>query len=253
MGRTGSSHLNRLLGNCNAFNTKSELFHPRAAARFRPQEIEMLNAASGGLFGDREASKAWMREHPAQALDAIYNGGWKRIVVFKVFSGHLQRDAIVSQLIENPDMRFAILRRRPIESFISRVKTEAVGQFAQVDTTETKPTLSAQDFTSWAPGVQRWYDWVRQTLETRNLPYAKIRFERHLEDTPDREALAQVLDLLRPLGLPNITVPQHVEGRERQDRECRYQNRVANWDAFEGELRGKPRHARLLDWALQAP
>lgn len=250
--RTGSNHLNRLLRSCPEFNAKAELFHPHLPPRVSPQERAALEARAECTFDDR-ALRTWLREHPADALDAIYKGGGQRIVIFKLFPGQLPLPVIASQFLENADMRFAVLRRRPIECFISREKANSLDRFLAVDTTEIKPAIAAAAFVAWAIRTQRWYEWVLSNLAARGLTHVELSFERHLDTRSGEDALGQILALLRPLGTPEIAIPRRVLVGARQDREAEYQNRVANWPEFEGEVRSNPTHAALLDWAERAP
>lgn len=252
MPRTGSSHLNKLLKSCPGVNAKSELFHGHTKNRFSVPEMAQIEARAGGAFPDNAAFIKWRRRNPADTLEALYEGSGSRIVAFKAFPGHLKKDLIEDQLLGRDDIGFAILSRRPIECFISGMKARSVSKFGVIDTTRIKPVLSTDDFLDWAERMKRWYGWTRETLETRNIPYADISFEKHLNGLSGEEALSRILPLLQPLGLSGLEMPQHVIEGKRQDKEVRYQDRVANWDEFLAEAKADPACAPYMEWAERA-
>ena len=126
--RTGSSHLNTILSAIPEMNAKAELFHGSYQPEFSPGEQRALRERSGLDLSDKAAFTAWKRAHPAATLEAIQEGAdGQHIVTFKVFPGHLQTGFLESDLMARDDVAFAILRRRPIESFISGAKADADG------------------------------------------------------------------------------------------------------------------------------
>lgn len=251
--RTGSSHLNRLLKNCPEFSAKSELFHRQAKGRLKPEELAALYRRSAGAVTDGDSFLAWRRLNPLDTLEALSEGGGGRIVTFKAFPGHIPHKLLESELFPRDDIGFAVLRRRPIESFISGLKAKEVSRFGRIDTTEMKPVLSVEEFLDWSRRIKSWYGYTRDKLEARGVPYAKISYEKHLDAGGDREALGAVLELLKPLGFTGIGVPARIKGHQRQDRERRYQERVANWDEFVEAMKADPGKAQLLRWAERMP
>ncbi|MBV9993374.1 MAG: hypothetical protein JOZ72_19030 [Alphaproteobacteria bacterium] len=250
MPRTGSSHLNKLLKSIPELNAKSELFHAKRQVVLSPRELAMLKQRSGMDVDDKPAFAAWRRAHPLATLEAIRDGAWrKRIVAFKVFPGHVEHGLLETELIPRDDTAFAILTRRPIESYISGRKAQNAGTFSKQDTTDIKPELSSEDFGAWARKMRRWYRWCEETLEAKGKPFARISYERHLDRESGADAVRDLIALLRPLGVDRLSEPSEVTEGQRQDRERRYQDRVANWAAFEAEVRADPRLAKLLDWA----
>lgn len=253
MPRTGSSHLNKLLKSIPEFNAKSELFHAKRQVVLSPRELAMLKHRSGVDVENKPAFAAWRRAHPLATLEAIRDGAWrKRIVAFKVFPGHVEQSLLEAELMARDDTAFAILSRRPIESYISGCKARNAGTFSRQDTTGIKPELSAEGFGSWARKMRRWYRWCEETLEAKAKPFARISYERHLDRESGADAVRDLIALLRPLGFDTLSEPAEVIEGQRQDRERRYQDRVANWAAFETEVRADPALSKLLDWA-QSP
>lgn len=251
--RTGSSHLDKLLRSCPEFNAKSELFHRNHVGVFRQKEMALLKERSGGAVTDTESFKLWRRDHPRQTLEALYEGGGERIVVFKVFPNHLTKKILEAEFFPRSDMAFAVLRRRPIEAFISTLKANSVSTYTLIETTNLKPSLKIKEFQQWARRTKAWYKFTRKALEARGTPYAQISYGKHLNGLSGRESLERILPMLEPLGISGIPMPREVIEGERQDKEARYQDRVDNWDEFVAEAESDPNIARLLKWALRDP
>ncbi|HTT99747.1 MAG TPA: hypothetical protein VMF58_16985 [Rhizomicrobium sp.] len=250
--RTGSSHFNKLLNSCPEIMAKAELFHRHAVGKLRPAELQSMEKWSNGAVKDVETFKTWKHENPNAVFEA-FRAVWKRrVVAFKIFPGHLPRDYIEKELLARDDMAFAILRRRPIESFISGIKAKKGETFTLADTTAVKPALDFATFTPWSERMMNWYGWAERKLQEHGRSYAEISFERHLDGRSGAESLALVLEELEKAGLPKIPVPQKIIVGERQDRETDYRARVANWGEFESSMRADPDRARLLDWAEAA-
>jgi hypothetical protein len=250
--RTGSSHVNALLQNCPQFIAKFELFHPTSSPKLSGRELDALRVRSGGAVRDVESFVAWRRSHPAATLEAML-ASTARDVVFKVFPGQVPWPLLTSEILSRGDVAFAILKRRPIESFISGLKAKEVKIYSKVDTTGIRPALSAKVFVDWAQRTRDWYARTRDELRARGIDYARISYERHIEGRTDKDALGEILKLLAPLGWADIPLPAATQGRNRQDQTARYQDRVANWDAFAEEMQSDRKLQRLLRWAEKAP
>jgi len=251
--RTGSSHLNKLLKSCRGVDAKSELFHGSARMRFSEGELAQLRDRAGDMVLDAAKFAKWRRRHPAGTLKAIYEGGAPRIVAFKVFQNHLKPEKIQSELLVRDDTGFAVLTRRPIECYISGLKAKSMSRFGAIDTTAIKPTLSAADFAEWADRNMRWYRWIQDALEARGQPYAKLSFEEHLDGLSGEESLARILPLFETIGFPGVQASQRIVEGQRQDKEVRYQDRVANWDEFAAAASADPEFASLFEWSMAAP
>jgi hypothetical protein len=245
--RTGSSHLVNLLRRCPKLSVKGEIFNRNAA--IPPRDAAALARLFAGDGTDKAAVVDWCRSNPASTLETLFRQGGNRPVVFKLLVGHVSKDLIREQLLARDDVRYIVLRRRPIESFISVQKALIVSNFQQVDTTSVKPTLHVDRFVAWAVRVRRWYTWIDKETKLLNLPVASLSYERDIDGKTDDEALSHILHLLQELGLSDIAPLKNVAGAVRQDREQDFQKRVSNWTAFEAELLSVPAHAKLLRWA----
>jgi LPS sulfotransferase NodH len=251
--RTGSNHLCRLLRNSKNLNVKAELFHPVWVGHLDGSDLRGLRAAANGRVVDDASLCAWRAANPGLTLDELFKTGGNRTLVFKVFPGHLTRDRLRSEIFGREDIGYILLRRRPIDSFISILKADLIRTYVHVDTTDLKPNLDVASFVRWAKQTQEWYDWLAGEVSATAPPAIEMSYERHLNLADDRMVLANALDALPRLGLERPTVRSEVGRLNRQDREPRYQDRVANWSLFEAQLRADPTLERLLDWAEAIP
>lgn len=250
--RTGSSHLCHLLHSCPGINMKSELFHPKGVHLMTKRDHEALRALSGGEIADNPSLCQWRAAHPGATLEALHECGGKRPLVFKLFGSHLARELMMQEIFSRGDTGYIVLRRRPIESYISGLKARTVARHGKVDTTDVKPDADPERFVKWAGYIQRWYAWLDEQIAARDLPAIRMSYETHLKSVPPQAALQNTLAALEEIGFPHFDAARKLYFATQQDREERYQDRVANWPAFERTLRAKPRFSKLLDWAEQA-
>lgn len=250
--RTGSSHLTRLLRNCELLSVKAELFHPRSID-LPVEDILALAACAGGAITDDESLIAWRRDNPRETLEALHRLAGGRMLVAKLFPFHLSQQQMADALFAHHDAVYLVLRRRPIESYISNLKANSIGRFGRIDTTTTRPVLAPDEFRQWAKRMRRWCAGVDEELRSRGLPHATISYEAELDGISNRDALSGVLRKLEALGVPPLELPHQLLAGHRQDREQDYRGRVANWPEFESALRSDQMGAALLDWAETAP
>jgi hypothetical protein len=248
-GRTGSSHLIQLLQNCSELNVKGELFHIRSMARLTASDQAKLREESKGEIADAKTLCEWRRRHPRRTLDALYENGNRRPLVFKLFQGHLAKEAVAGDILSRPDIGYILLHRRPIDSYISRMKAGAVRRHEKIDTTAIKPELEPKRFIYWARPLKEWYEWLENEINRRALPCYPICFERHIENRTAVETFSELHKRLEALGCPLAPIARKMQGYERQDGEPDFRNRVANWPEFEAELCS--RAPDLLAWALE--
>jgi hypothetical protein len=250
--RTGSHHLERLLASCPEFNVQREIFHDKTLD-LNDGDRRAVEAAAGTRMADEAATVAWCRAHPIETLETLFESGGGKPLFFKLFPGHLTRDQIAQHLFPRKDVCYLVLRRRPIESYISNRKARLVGVYAKKDTTDTRALLDADQFSTWAHNIRGWYDWNLRKLMRLQRPFLEVIYETDLENVPGPVALESILDRLAHLGLSRPMLPIRIFTGERQDRETDYRNRVDNWTEFESRLAADPERAELLRWAQTLP
>jgi LPS sulfotransferase NodH len=246
--RTGSNRMQSLMANCQGLNLKAELFHRETIWAWSEEDIEAV-AARAETEDDQEL-RTWRADHPGETLDILYESGGERLLVFKIFPHHLRRDVICRDLFSRDDIAFSMLRRRPIESYISLMKARKSKIYDTVDTTTFHPVLNAKQFVTWALQTRDWYYWLSDEFRTRGIPCADLSYEREVGIDDPEEALSRILSILGDQGIPDLKLKRKpVSGLQKQDKEENYKNRVANWDEFAAELDSETLHAHLLPWA----
>jgi LPS sulfotransferase NodH len=253
MPRTGSSYLGGLLEGDGHFNYKAELFHQNTVRRLSEADLQAHRAASHGQITDDASLCAWRSAHPGRTLDLLFESGGRRPLLFKLFPRHIKHELLLSELFARDDVAYILLRRRPIESFISLQKANALQVWGRVDTTMRKPELMPERFVAWAKESIAWDRLIARHLVPRTRRIAEVSYERHLNVADPAAARRAALDAIEALGLQQPIKWWRQCDLIRQDREDRYQARVANWHEFEAQLRADPAKAALLDWAMAEP
>jgi hypothetical protein len=248
--RTGSNHVIRLLRNCAGLHVASEIFHA-TWHNWVTAYLPMLTDISGGEVVDVETFAAWKAAHPRTFVEAMAAARDGTPFVFKLFPRHLPPDVLRDAIFGAPGIGFIILKRRPIECFISARKALVEGKWVGASTTDTRASLELGAFETWALRTQEWYARVEAETAQRSLAVAHLTYERHIRGNDNRQALAHLIAALSGLGIEDIEMPPIVKGLSVQDSEPDFRKRVANWDAFEAEAaRSCP---ALLAWALTLP
>ncbi len=250
--RTGSTHVVRLLSSCRQLNIKRELFDKSGGnGGLGKRDLPALETAAGGGVTDPAALSEWRRQHPTETLETLHANGAYATLVFKLFPNHLTKEQIAEHIFSRDDVAYIILKRRPIDSYISSLKAEIVGTHSDVETTSVKPALETEAFVRWIKKVRKWYTWIGRELEQRNRPRFELSYDDHLNGKSNADALSTVLDAMIAMGVPAVERPVDISSSVRQDREPRYQDRVSNWESFETEMGANERSARLLSRAIR--
>lgn len=251
--RTGTSHLCELLKSCPEINVKGELFHKSLVEYTDEHEVAALRATAQGAITDDASLFAWRLEHPRETLETMYEAGGRRVVFLKLFPTHLYYESVKPALFGRGDIRFLLLRRRPIECFVSEVKARSTTIYRQHDTTAMKPVLDTAHFMAWAKKHRRWYEMMDSLLAESGVPFANITYEHDIVRENDRETLSRMLATLQGLGLPPLMIESAPEGLPRQDREPMLNRRVANWKEFRTAVMNDSRGKKLFRWAMALP
>jgi LPS sulfotransferase NodH len=251
--RTGSNLVFSLLKHHKKLNLKWELFHPKWVGALTTADGHALGEEAQGDLGDNKRLCIWRAAHASQTLETLYKSGGERPLVFKIFPSHLDRNLLREELFGRTDIGYIVLRRRPIESFISITKAKAIKTFKRADTTAIRPELDVNSFVKWATRARNWDDWLRVELAAKKRRYAELSYEHDVGLADSREALSRIVNAIAQVGLTSITMKKSPRSAiKRQDHEARYQDRVKNWPEFEATLMRDEAHAQLLEWAQKA-
>ncbi len=240
--RSGSNYLCSILANQKLIEGRFEIFNRIRSNYMRPEELVELARRSGEAFPpvteDAEAIRV-IRADPTRTLDCLRDmvPVGKRLFTFKVLRKQLRVRQLSDAIIARPDTAIAILRRRPIDAYVSHRKATQLRLWAEVDTTDLKVEIDARDFLAWWQATADWYWRVEKACWKRRKPFQRLSYEDDVDVAPEllverlRKLLAEsgAADAMGPdIGPPTRFV--------RQDRAPAVEQRVANWPAFEQEL-----------------
>lgn len=254
MPRTGSSFLEILLTNCEGIVTCGEPFNrPRSPEPLSAKRTEELRLLTNLEISDEVSWHQWKIANPGRMLDFEQSKNRNRLVTFKIFPLHLSNDLIDRDIFSRADVCYIVLRRRPIEGFISDQKAAALKAWRSINTTDIKPVLHPQKFVEWAKYYHNWYDWLSRRLAENHAPVVELSYERHLRTQDPSQAISNVLNAIESLGLGKLSYAPKYPLLERQDLEENYQARCANWDDFAAQVLKRPDGNLLMKWAETAP
>lgn len=240
--RSGSNYLCSILANQPAIEGRYEIFNRIRSNYMRTEELVELARRSGETFPpvtEDAAAIRVVREDPTRTIDCLKDllPPGKRLLSFKVLRKQLRVRQLRDEIIARPDTAIAILRRRPIDAYVSRRKATQLRLWAEVDTTDVKIEIDARDFREWWQATADWYVRVERACWRQGKPFHRLSYEDDVDVAP--ELLVQRLRLLlAESGMSDAMGPDAGPPTRfvRQDRAPAIEQRVANWPAFEQEL-----------------
>jgi hypothetical protein len=243
--RCGSSRLISVLGGFAGLNVKGEIFNPRVAVSL-DAETAALAAVAGiadveGIFDPRLVH--WIRAHPNAVLDFLANLQPKQMLVFKLFGQHIPDASHRQQVMARPDTVFLLIHRRPVDVYISTLKSIVVKGVRHIDTTGVTVTGNVQQFLAALKDWTSWYDEIRAALARSGRPFVDVSYEDDIA-RPDEVLVKRLVEKLANLGVdPGPFLGIWGRHLERQDRSETYGEKMANWDQFSAELRERPEYS----------
>ncbi len=262
--RSGTNHLCRLLQCLSGISVNLEIFHGNGPTHCGPALLDGFQEAAGQVFapmGD-PALKHWIHDNLPEALQVLRASAepGSRAVSVKIFQDHLPRDVIEEQFGRANDTRFLIVRRRPIDTYISYQKALHTQAWILKETTDIRPALDVQDFLDWHSNRSDWFAFVDAMVARHGRPSVGVNYEDDILTT-DAATLRQLRTKLRSLGLKTqvrselrlkqpikrviarvatgvgVTSPWDANlGYVRQDRNSSAPDKVSNWPAFHASL-----------------
>ena len=161
--RTGSNFLLSVLANNNKNCIKPifEPFHPKGCLNLTDYESNKI----GKVF-DLEINSCQnddlvkaINNRPTRFLSKTHELLIKEenYLMFKIFPGHLEIPKL-ERIIEKLDSSVVILKRRPIDMFISLCKAQKIKEFTTKDTTNVDIELDADRYISYHKNLKKWHD-----------------------------------------------------------------------------------------------
>ena len=241
--RTGSTRVISILSGFEDICARGEIFQLREI-RLPPDEAAALasSAGFGTLSSESEVKHfiSWLRHHPNAAIDWLQTKHPDRTLVFKLLGGQIADETELRRLFARGDIRFLVVRRRPIDAYISLLKVRATKAVHGVVTTEVKVEGNVEQFL-WQWGrYKEWYSRCSQMITAAKRPHLDVSYQGEVVQSD--EQLAEVLRTkLKVLGVDsgrfNGVADRPVT---RQDFATSYNEKMSNWPAFAAALRTRP-------------
>jgi hypothetical protein len=254
--RSGTTHLVHLLEGLDGLHVvKNEWLSRRGVAWASEDELTKFRALHRVDYTDHRDPRlcAWVRENKAETLDVLETMAQPeaRAVIYKSFPTDVDADEYDALFYDRPGTVFIILRRRPIDVFISLTKAEAIGKWNSFDTTNVKPNLDADFFSRWHLMTADWFTGLEARLTADGRPYGVLEYDADIMPGI-RHTMTRVVQELGAAGFETRVrsgVIRHVQwqrfyrqlrgkgmfgnlGAVKQDKNSDPATRVKNWDAF---------------------
>ncbi len=272
--RSGTNHLCRLMESLWGIRVYLEVFnHVRPYVHYQ-FPLEAFERKASQTFADWSdpSLPIWLRQNPETALEILRQhvppADWA--MSFKIFSDHLSLEQFENAIVRRDDVCFLMLKRRPIDAYISFQKAVEVSKWLSKDTTDVRPTIDADHFVAWNRRHANWFQATTDLIQRHGRPLATLQYETDIKDT-EEETLKTLIGHLGSIGVrtrlrhdvrmkrPVKRLLQSVVSRvgmqtpwdpalglKRQDRNDSTGDKVTNWNAFLKDL--TDRHdPRLLE------
>ncbi len=251
--RTGTNHLCKVLQSIPSAHVLREIFNPAGVMGATTNDISLLAARSAIAMAKDNRDKnlvSWVRNHPTEALKAVRQSAvsaGKDLLVFKVFPKQITAENLLA-ILATKDLATAIVKRRPVDSYISYVKAKLIGKWLAVDTSDVKVELRASDYIVWHASASGWYRSVETFLGDQNLNHFEFNYESSICLEPN-ESLSLFIDRCNSFNF-EIKMPDsaQVSGYRRQDLSERSSEKVSNWESFYRDICRQGSEAMLSEF-----
>lgn len=163
--RTGSNLLERTLDQYEGLRAEGELFNSHFIGK--PKRREYL----GLPLAERNAD-------PVGFLGRLLAGAEGRIPGFRIFDGHDAR--MIDFAARDPRCAKIILRRSPLDSFVSLQIAQETGQWMLMKEENRRLTRIRFDpaaFEAYREGLEAHYDRIRRAMLAAGQTFAEVRYE----------------------------------------------------------------------------
>jgi hypothetical protein len=237
--RSGISRVTSLLSGFDGLSVKEDIFNPKAAV-----SLEAESGALGQVAGIADVTGSgdprlleWMRENPGKVIDWLVERANGKVLVFKLLDNQLVERAQREALLKRSDFGALMVRRSPIDIYISLLKTHIVKAARYVDTTNVQVTGQPEQYLAVEARRRVGRELSLMTLTSARRPVADVSYASEIarDDAVLADALARKLTGmgLSPGAFSAIKGPKLV----RQDRGTLYPQKMTNWAEFAEALK----------------
>jgi len=179
--RTGSSLIMDLMKkNSNRIFYQDECFHKKSCIGFEEGNLikfsEMYNINASNI--NSKSLVEFIHNNPLKFLD--FN---RKFVIkdanyftFKLFRTHLGSKEI-DKILLNYESKILIVKRRPIDIFISLKKAIKIDMWNNFETSKISLEIDYLDFLAWHKIISEWYKLIEKKLIKHKLPFSFLHYE----------------------------------------------------------------------------
>ena len=250
--QTGAAYLGKVLEKFSILAPYPDVFSADGIPRIDCEAWPALRKATGIAFTDVADPQltVYARDNPADWLDALEGAArerGKRIMSIRLSRGDLDTDVIEREIATRARLRFVMVVRKQIDSFVSWRRSVEISKWqgVGVSSDRLRLKLDADGFERWLDAQQRWYDHWRDFLNRRFTPCPVLRYEVDIDQPADR-VLRRFAAAAGQVGIA-LRVPATIDDSysHLRDKPESLADRVANWADFNRAIfaRGLERRA----------
>lgn len=170
------------------------------------------------------------RTDPLHAINTISQVASKlgyTFTSYKIFDGQTSMDKLIEVLKESSLV--LILKRNPIDRFISEKKASIEGRYCNHDSSGISVNFNVEEYIKRSNGVKKYLDMVEHICYESSIPHHTIRYEHFHSLSLDRRQLF-VKNMLPDVNVPIKTLNESDMCFEKQDRETDYSKKITNYE-----------------------
>ena len=239
--RAGTNHMFYFMQNIKSLDVRFEVYHPMEAYSISRYEVDLLSNLAGYRFMSNKDKNfiKWIHEYPLLFLKFLSERSFAndKSLIFKIFPNHINKNQIEKMIMDQPSSKAIIVNRRPVDSFISLVKSIHSGKYLNIDTSNIIVKLDSSYFMEWWVKNYNWYRSVESILTKLGVPYTYFNYENDIYCS-NQELGRNITEAFLRIG-KTIEFKNDLEnqGLRKQDLEPKYENKVSNWKQFVSELK----------------
>ncbi|MEE3241443.1 MAG: hypothetical protein VX231_10805 [Pseudomonadota bacterium] len=235
-GRSGSNHFCDCLGGFNENLSLYEIFQeketwlPEEQLKYFKKIYERKNDIFKEKINLKKELHNYSHSYPLKFLYDIQASTEREYFSFKIFPHHLRRKHIYG-ILENCK-GLILLKRNPIDMYISLKKAEESGKWSNFDTSKCKIKFDIPKYRQYEKLINEWFMHCSDLAEAYELKVFNINYE-DLCLLDFHEQMEFIKNSLNDtFGLKWTLAKNQREERIKQDKSKNYEEKIENFDEF---------------------
>ena len=165
-----------------------------------------------------------------------------KYLLFKIFPNQINNS--LEHLDTINGVKLVILKRQPIECFISLTKAGILNLWTKTDTTDIKPIINIEKFLAWHTKTSQWYErWNNATVNSRY----SLSYENDIKGVHP-EMLFNIVNTKLNLGLDRAKQDKPSHYLQTQDKSENWRNKIQNGIEFYSQILDMNAEAKLYHY-----